>query len=121
MLRAKNQMLKKESPEKIQDYVHRFKSLIDELALIGNVMGAIEKAYYLLNGLREEYGAFTTIMLKNLMPAYTSVVPQMISYDLRNCTSSSTIHSSIGLFYAERKNKGKIYKKIKTEAMIFLQ
>lgn len=73
----------------IQDYIHNFKIIFDELVLIGKVLGDVEKPYRILNGLGEEYGAFQIVMLKRI---YTylcvSVVLQLISFDLRNALST---------------------------------
>lgn len=84
MLREKLQLLKKDPLGTFQDYIHNCKSIFDELALIGKIIGDIKKTYYLLNGLGDEYGAFKIVTRKPTVPSYHSIIPQLISFDLRN-------------------------------------
>jgi len=84
LLRGKIQQLKKESSVSIQNYINSLKMIFDELNLIGRQLGDVEKPYFLLNGLGESYESFKTITIKPTVPPYNFVVPQLISYDLRN-------------------------------------
>lgn len=78
------QNLKKNSSITIQEYITQFKTIFDEFALIGRVIGDSEKTYYLFKGLGSEYDAFTTTMMKPPVPSCFSLVPQLMSNDIRN-------------------------------------
>lgn len=92
-----------------QYHIHNCKSNFTELALIRKIIRDTEKTYYLMNSLGDEYGSFKIVTLKPPIPSYHFVIPQHITFDLRN---GLTVEKSNTELFDMDKKKGKFYKKI---------
>ncbi|GAV80630.1 UBN2_3 domain-containing protein, partial [Cephalotus follicularis] len=67
----------------IANYLNRFKSIFDQLHLVGKPVSDQLKVFLLLTNLGPAYDAFTTMMLKPPMPSYAEVIPLLQSHELR--------------------------------------
>ncbi|KAJ1397635.1 gag-polypeptide of LTR copia-type [Sesbania bispinosa] len=99
-LKQKLSTLSKDSTHSIHDYIRYFKSICDDLSLIGKPLSDQDKVFHLLHGLGPDYNPFTTTMMCPPLPTYQSVLPQLINYDTRISDIPRTITTPD--FYANR-------------------
>lgn len=66
------------------DYIWDFKSICDDLAVIGKPVEDKKKVFWLHNGLGRDYQSFVTTMLKPPTPSYNEVITLLKSHETWN-------------------------------------
>ena len=102
LLKQKLSLLSKEPTQSIHDYIRYFKSLCDDLSLIGKPLFNQDNVFHLLRGLGPDYNPFTTTMLRPPIPSYQSILPQLINYDTRTTELPKSLTPA---FYANHNSK----------------
>ena len=70
LLKQKVSLLSKEPTQSIHNYLRYFKSLCDDLSLIGKPLPDQDEVFHLFHGLVPDYNTFTTTMLRPPIPSY---------------------------------------------------
>ncbi|EPS58321.1 hypothetical protein M569_16494, partial [Genlisea aurea] len=73
----------KKPDQPLDQYLLQFKTVLDNLAAIGDVVPDNERVYCLLNSLGPSYDSFATSMLKDPRPTFRDLIPQLQSFEMR--------------------------------------
>lgn len=67
----------------VAKYARSFRSLCDQLSVIGKLVDDTDKVHWFLHGLGSDYKFFSTSILSPLsMPSFAILVPQVFSHEL---------------------------------------
>ncbi|KAK2988019.1 hypothetical protein RJ640_011282 [Escallonia rubra] len=98
-------MLRK-GTDSINEYIRKFKSICDNLVVIGKTVPDKNKIFWLLQGLGHGYENFVTTMLKPPVPSYNDIVPFLQSHEACNLTHKAESFGGPQLAYYRQNING---------------
>ncbi|EPS67678.1 hypothetical protein M569_07096 [Genlisea aurea] len=104
-LRLQLAQMRKKSDQSLDDYLMKFKTVIDNLGAIGDHVPDGERVYCLLTSLGSAYDVFSTSMLKEPRPSYRDLIPQLQSFE-RQKGNQSRFSSERRGFQAQTGQRG---------------